>query len=405
MGAAAALIPGIVGIAGGQYQQMKERDKQAAQDQRMMAGARQLATGGAGNARNPITGQVEPGMADERSILGTMAGFDPRIANALVSSRIEQLGKPKAIPKRVNLINPTTNKTWSGPEADAAAFGPEWLETGSYAPPPKEPTTELSKYITEYNSLSPNDPNRIIYKQKIENLGLPSGMTFESDGKGGFVLTQGGGGRKGGGGFLTPKVESDIQTDYFLTQKGLDQLSGIRASYKPEYQQILPRLQNWKTGLKSMAGLDVSDDERNAARSFAEYRQRSASFTNDKIRELTGTAMGKDEAPRYMLQIPAAGSGLFDGDSPIDYEAKLDESYKAIENAQFRLAYAMHLNSVGTPMSKEQMFAIPLDQMKSKMQEVGVQAAKEFKAKYPAATEDEVKSYATNKVTQIFGRK
>ena len=179
MGAAAALIPGIAGIAGGQYMKNRE-ENQAVQDQRLMAGARQLMTGGAGNARNPITGQVEPSMANPSAIMGAMAGYDPRVAKAVVSNTLEQMGKPAAIPKMVNIFNQNTRETKIVPEAMLSSVGPGWVLTGEVSNTPVVSDADkilgLIKQRDALYAANPNDPNISVLNDLIKK-----GRGYETD--------------------------------------------------------------------------------------------------------------------------------------------------------------------------------------------------------------------------------
>ncbi|NBW15141.1 MAG: hypothetical protein EBR82_44790 [Caulobacteraceae bacterium] len=400
MGAAAALIPGIAGIAGGQYMKNREENQQAAQDQRLMAGARQLMTGGAGNARNPITGQVEPSMANQSAIIGTMAGSDPRVAKTIWSNTLEQLGKPASIPKRVNLINPTTGKTWSGPEAAAAAFGPEWQETGLYTPPPKEPTTELSKYISEYNGLSPDDPNRIIYKQIMENMGLPKGFTFESDGKGGYVLTQGGGGgRKGDSTILTTPNVTAAQTSIMQTDDSLAQLDSIGAKFKPEYLELGTRWGNMKNSFLEKAGFQLNPDDQKSLYEFKSFARDAIANVNQIIKNITGATVGEKEAPRLYEQMPMVGTGLFDGDSPTEFKAKYDATVTSLNSAKARQFYALKKG-----LTKEQMFeTLPLESIPSLIQKKGDEIEFDLKKQNPGLEKSTIEQMVKSRLRQEFG--
>ena len=149
MGAAAALIPGIVGIAGGEYAGYKKRQQEAADDAGFMAGARQLATGGAGESINPILGRGSPQMADRNAIIGQMASTNPSIARAMVANELKRMGEPAPIRKLILFYDQVAKTKRSVPEGTPP--GPNEIQIGeSDALPKADPV--LTPDVQTYNA-------------------------------------------------------------------------------------------------------------------------------------------------------------------------------------------------------------------------------------------------------------
>jgi hypothetical protein len=135
MGGAAALIPGIVGIAGGEYAGYKKRQQEAAEDAGFMAGARQLATGGAGESINPILGRRSPQMADRNAIIGQMASTNPSIARTMVANELKRMGETAPISKLILFYDQVAKTRRSVPEGTPP--GPNEIQIGESDAIPK----------------------------------------------------------------------------------------------------------------------------------------------------------------------------------------------------------------------------------------------------------------------------
>lgn len=57
---------------------------------------------------------------------------------------------------------------------------------------------------------------------------------------------------------------------------------------------------------------------------------------NQTIKDLTGAAMGVQEADRIIASLPNAGTDIFGGDSPTEFEAKLNNAVKQTKYALAR---------------------------------------------------------------------
>ena len=56
---------------------------------------------------------------------------------------------------------------------------------------------------------------------------------------------------------------------------------------------------------------------------------------------MTGSAMGVQEADRIIATLPNAGTGIFDGDSPTQFQAKLDNAIQQTKYALARKNYSL----------------------------------------------------------------
>ena len=130
-------------------------------------------------------------------------------------------------------------------------------------------------------------------------------------------------------------------------------MNNIQFSYRPEYQTIQYRgKQAWGTLKDKYVGLP--EKEKRQLTEYSQYRQNSLQNLNQTIKDITGAAMGVQEAERIIATLPNAGTGIFDGDSPTEFEAKLNNAVQQTKYALARKQYSLRkgLNWESTPLDK-----------------------------------------------------
>lgn len=397
MGAAAALIPGIVGIAGGEYAGYKKRQQEAADDAGFMAGARQLATGGAGESINPILGRGSPQMADRNAIIGQMASTNPSIARAMVANELKRMGETPAIEDQVNLIKPSTGEKIRVSKRTAGSYGPEWLEMGAYTPQALLAPSQLSKLLEERNKLSPGDPNVRLFDQAIEKETAQSGETIEMGADGTLRISRGGGKFKDQMRLTTPNTTA-AQTSIMQTNDSLARLATIGDKFKPEYLELGTRWGNMKNGFLEKAGFKLSQNDQKELYEFKSFARDTSANLNQIIKDITGATVGEKEAPRLYNQVPMIGSGLFDGDGPTEFKAKYDATVTSLNSAKARQYYALQ-----NGLSSEQMFAMPLDSIPNMIRARGNEIAADLTKSNPSLETGTIQQMVKDRLRKEYG--
>lgn len=119
----------------------------------------------------------------------------------------------------------------------------------------------------------------------------------------------------------------------------LSQLNQIQMSFRPEYQTIPYKTKAAWVGIKDKFNT-ANPEEQAKLKNYSAFRQDSVRQLNTYINEITGAAIGQgEEADRIKAGVPNVGSGMFDGDSPAEFEAKLNNTVKTLKLAEARLAY------------------------------------------------------------------
>jgi len=144
----------------------------------------------------------------------------------------------------------------------------------------------------------------------------------------------------------------------------------IDATFDPKFLTVPYRAgQEWAS-LKEKF-VELPQDQKVELQQFASWKQNAVNNLSLTIKELTGAAMGVEEAKRIIAGLPNPGTGLTDGDSPTEFKAKLDQTVQQMKLVEARTTYllknGLSLNDV------------PLEKMPSVINERGKQIATQYK--------------------------
>ncbi len=221
-------------------------------------------------------------------------------------------------------------------EADAAALY-SFLSGEIYEPkggPEWRPTTD--EEAAQYGRVGQINTETGQYKA-----GPGGGMSITSDGQGGFSVTTGGAPEAFG-----TKAGNDLDAAQIDSASALGRLARINELYKPEYQEVFTRAGNAIARGKDKLGM-ASPEEQQAVAEFAKYKAAAMNDMNLTIKELAGAAVSASEEGRLYAARPNAGTGVFDGDSPAQFKAKLDEVTRATRLALARAQWWKQQGNAG----------------------------------------------------------
>lgn len=243
-----------------------------------------------------------------------------------------------------------------------------------------------------------SSPTGARYVSRGEALGKEvrpeSGLSITSDGKGGFAVTQGRGVGQGG---LTQKTQGEIEGRQLDAGEQMGRLAAIQGRFKPEYQQLIPRAGQALNSMKDFMGAQLSPEATKSLTDFTQFRRDATANLNQTIKDLTGAAMGVQEAERIIATAPNAGSGIFDGDSPTQFKAKLDASIDATRNAMMRYSYAK--NNGVDPLKT----GIEIQDVPNLLKKRGDELAQKIWSENPQATPEAVKAAVKDAIRKEFG--
>jgi len=314
-----------------EFKRMKYEEGQAEKRKKTEAAnrARGMLYGPGGAWRNPDTGITDysGGMLsrvpeDRRELIAGMARLDPM----------------KGYEAAMGAMKPTERFETAQSPYGRGGVGQRSSTSGKISgyQAPKLPTT---KKVWD----AAQEKMRFATEAQIAQAGgtltpVPSGMKIESDGKGGFTLVTGD--MAVGGASMTKPTRTDIEKKLIAANEGLVRLQGIRARFKPEYQEIPTRFGVAWTGLKARFGnRDVPQNERKLLTDFSAYKRDAIANINLYIKEITGAQMSEAEADRLRLAVPDPGEGIFGGDDPISFKSNMDSLFRDLEKSQARFRY------------------------------------------------------------------
>ena len=240
-----------------------------------------------------------------------------------------------------------------------------------------------------------------------------SGMDVEVGPEGGISIRTGVS-RRGGQAGMTRTTQTALEKGVLDTSAGIARLEEISRSYKPEYLELGTKWKTfttkWKeklrgTPIENWVNLGVSERDRQLLADFSAFKRDALDNINRYIKEITGAQMSEKEADRLRQAAPDPGEGLFDGDSPTQFQSNWGSSIKSLKISQARF---MYLKNAGmTPQSIQAMASndtLPsLQQIKSIMEQRDEELEQEIRNSDPSLTEEEIDRAVSQALKQEFG--
>ena len=343
--------------------------------------------------RQAMGGLVPGIMAGDEGAIGQAAALDPDLTakylgifskmdaneKAQAKERLETLGgllqavessPPVQRPQMYNMARERAQALGISVDSAPPTYDPNWTrmkiaEAGQLSDLLKQSGDKAPKIETFYTPKGGSQKRQWDPESKewepVGGIKPPSGMSVRVNKDGSFEFVQ------GAGAGMQRKTLGDIEEKLVGAREGLSRLRGIAAKFKPKFQEIPTRLGVAWTGLKARFGSgDVSSEDRKDLTEFADYRRDAISNINLYIKEITGAQMSEAEADRLRLAQPDPGEGIFSGDDPITFKAKLDSAIRDLEKAAVRYE---HYLSQGITDPEEIARLSPLDTIRTAINE------------------------------------
>jgi hypothetical protein len=196
---------------------------------------------------------------------------------------------------------------------------------------------------------------------------------------------------------LTRPVQTELEKSALGATNRFASLNQIEQSFDPSFLQIGKRAGLAWSGVKARFG-NLSAPEKADLQKFATFKATTAENLTNTIREATGSAMGVQEADRIISTAPNAGTGVFDGDDPVTFKAKLDRSVSSVRAAFIRQKIWRDNGSNGKPWE-----LMPLDDVEKYVNKKGDKYAAEIKKADPKASADVISAEVHERLRREFG--
>ena len=246
------------------------------------------------------------------------------------------------------------------------------------------PMSPLGKYIAERDKLPPGHPDRKIYEQAITKY-QPGGVQVNINPNDPLI----------------PGKTAQNKVDEGLLDTGmrLQSLGAIERQFRPEFQELGTRFNALRLAAKDqyggLIGMKLDPGQEKFLTEFSQYKRNSIDALNQYIKSVTGAAMTNAEAERILRGLPNPGTGLFDGDSPVEFKAKMDDAIKQSRLAEARLVYVKR-NGMNVA-------DISLDRMPRLMNERGGVIEAAIKKQQPSIKEADLRKLVKRNLAQEFG--
>jgi hypothetical protein len=170
----------------------------------------------------------------------------------------------------------------------------------------------------------------------------------------------------------------DLQTSLLESGSRLSMYNQIESQFKPEYLQPKFKAGQAWSAIKEKSGANLDPNEKQSLAQFSQFKQNTLNNLSQTIKALTGASMGIQEAARIEAGLPSAGQGIFDGDSPTEFQAKLNNTMKELRLVEARNAYILR---------KGLSFKdIPLDNVPKLINDRASELAKQYQVDLKKAT-------------------
>lgn len=181
-------------------------------------------------------------------------------------------------------------------------------------------------------------------------------------------------------------------------------LQSIQQQFKPEYL-MMDKIAGFRWDAlmdsTSLTRKNMKPEQRQNLAEFAAFRQEATENLNRYIKEITGAQMSEAEAARLTRAMPNPGTGLFDGDSPTEFKAKMDNAVRMSQMAFARNAYLRRQGFQGD--ANAMATRIPLERMGGIIQQQTDTFTREAIRANPGATPQDVAPLVRQRLRSEFG--
>ncbi|ODB82745.1 hypothetical protein A3193_18525 [Candidatus Thiodiazotropha endoloripes] len=139
---------------------------------------------------------------------------------------------------------------------------------------------------------------------------------------------------------LTNTNRNKVQEKQFNVMEQLERLNAIEQAFKPDFQRFSTRAGAAWTSTKEKAGFGTTPQEQKELSEMATFKTHAITNLNATIKEASGATVTEQESKRLTAAMPNPGLGVFDGDSPTEFQAKLEAVTSELRKAAMRYQYA-----------------------------------------------------------------
>lgn len=178
----------------------------------------------------------------------------------------------------------------------------------------------------------------------------------------------------------------------------LARLRSVEQALNPKFLQIPQRLGFAWDSLKAKVG-QLKPEQAQPLAEFAEFRRASVENMSRLLNELSGAAVSPQEYERIRNTQPDAGTGIFDGDDPVTFEAKMRGVIRDQKRAIARYNY---LRMQG-PQAKAPWDVMGLDEIDRVINKRGAELNQQLRQTNPQASPAVIEQEVKARLAREFG--
>ena len=200
---------------------------------------------------------------------------------------------------------------------------------------------------------------------------------------------------------LQKKTKSDIEEKTIATATQLGRLSDIQKQFDPKFLEIAERLKLTGAGWTAKLGGTLAPDVQKQLADFAKFRSTAVNNLNAILKDVSGAAVTTQEYERLQADQPTAGTGIFDGDDPISFKAKMDTTTARLKAAMARLNF-MRANGLNFDKENLDQF-MSLDEVPDRIRQRGKEIEGQIKSSNPNIDPSTLQDLTKKKLKREFG--
>jgi hypothetical protein len=196
-------------------------------------------------------------------------------------------------------------------------------------------------------------------------------------------------------------TRNQIEEKTMNSAMALGRLDDIDKGFDPKYLEIPNRMKMLGASWSAKFGGKLSPDVQNDLGKYAAFRARAVGNLSLNLKELSGAQVTPQEYERIQAAMPAAGTGVFDGDDPVSFKAKLDENRNLQRSAIARYNF---MRSKGLNFDKDSIDKfLSLDDVPAAIDQRAAEIEDQIKQKNPKVDPMDLQTQTDRQIKQEFG--
>jgi len=194
---------------------------------------------------------------------------------------------------------------------------------------------------------------------------------------------------------LDKTAKGEVEKDMVGLVGTIGRLESIEKKFDPKFLEIPNRAgMAWGALVDKFGALP--DDQKADLTRYTKFRQVAVQNAALYVKYLSGVAVSEQEFARISKTLPNAGTGIADGDSPTEFQAKMKESVSQAKMAYARAHYLTQKGFKGKPWEA----GIAIDDVRDLVEQRGAQIERELRGR---VLPERMNSVVRQKLKQEFG--